>query len=381
MENEPVLRLDRQKDISSNHEEIQESRGKAQDTVQFQSTDTNHDLEKCFKNLEVVEEESTENNHDLREESQNLHAHEDNDQELGATGYSEQPEEPDDLPKMLTEKVDTDGMFNTCTIDTILTIMAVLQLKIGQIHDFFKNSKHRIYKRIAAHKEAIKPRVPNGEVEIIPSDYRPKDAEEVPHCIPDQMQENPCKFFKERLKYYLNFFFIHNNSSNGRTAYCQNCRCERKITYEVEGSDGNPAPLFIVMLPINGTTESGNVIWEDVVKGISPLCCFKYEYVVGAVIVFIANPFGSETSSNCSDSLGSETSSNCSDSQEEHKPGLIADTDEESIGHYIGHVYIVNPESGEITKKYRYCNSKGIKEVREFENKGDCVTFLLFRTK
>lgn len=138
------------------------------------------------------------------------------------------------------------------------------------------------------------------------------------------------------------------------------------------------------MLPIDGTTESGNVIWEDVVKGISPLCCFNYEYVVGAVIVFIENPNGSETSSNCSESsnsLGSETSSNYSDNQEEQRPGIIADTDDELLGHYIGHIYIFNPESAEIIKKYNYCNSKGIKVVGEFENKGHCVTFLLFRTK
>lgn len=125
------------------------------------------------------------------------------------------------------------------------------------------------------------------------------------------------------------------------------------------------------MLPIDGSTESGHVIWEDVVKDISPLCCFNYEYVVGAVIVFIENPNGSETSSNYSES---------SDNQEQ-RPGIIADTDDELLGHYIGHVYIVNPEYGDIIKKYKYCNSKGIKEVREFEEEGDCVTFLLFRTK
>ncbi|CAG2196237.1 unnamed protein product [Mytilus edulis] len=62
------------------------------------------------------------------------------------------PEKEENIKKpkfkaeMITEKEDTDGMFNTCTIDTILTIMAVLQLKIGKIHDFFKNSNHRIYK-------------------------------------------------------------------------------------------------------------------------------------------------------------------------------------------------------------------------------------------
>ncbi|VDH94520.1 Hypothetical predicted protein [Mytilus galloprovincialis] len=84
---EPVQRLDRQRDISSNHEEIQESRSEAQDTVQFQSADVNHDLEKSLQNLEVVEHvegETSENNHDQREESQNLHAYENNGQEISA---------------------------------------------------------------------------------------------------------------------------------------------------------------------------------------------------------------------------------------------------------------------------------------------------------